>query len=126
MRLRRGEGLNIIPFIDIILVLLAIVLSISTFIAQGHIKVDVPKSNSATPPKEEKKISISVDSNNQIFLDKTLVTLSSLKQSLKNTDSKTLIELRSDKNSKFEVFIQILDILKENQHENFVISTAKD
>ncbi|MEE9104639.1 biopolymer transporter ExbD, partial [Helicobacter pylori] len=40
--IRRGDGLNIVPFIDIMLVLLAIVLSVSTFIAQGKIKVNLP------------------------------------------------------------------------------------
>ena len=34
--------LNIVPFIDIMLVLLCIVLSISTFIAQGKIEVKLP------------------------------------------------------------------------------------
>lgn len=55
MRLHRKDGLNVVPFIDIMLVLLAIVLSISTFIAQGKIKLDLPEASSATPQKDEKK-----------------------------------------------------------------------
>lgn len=45
--IRRGDGLNVVPFIDIMLVLLAIVLSISTFIAQGKIKVNLPNAKNA-------------------------------------------------------------------------------
>ena len=49
----KKEGLNVIPLIDIMLVLLAIVLSISTFIAQGNIKIDLPNSESAEKKQDE-------------------------------------------------------------------------
>ena len=55
-------GLNIVPFIDIMLVLLAIVLSISTFIANGQIKVDLPTAKNAVASNDEKhEITISKD-----------------------------------------------------------------
>lgn len=126
MKIRRGEGLNIVPFIDIMLVLLAIVLSISTFIAQGKIQVDVPQADSTQQPKEEKKLVIAVNAHNQIFLDNKPTTITALKESLASIDAKTLIELRSDKESKFEIFIQILDILKDKNHENFAVSARKN
>ncbi len=40
----KKEPLNIVPFIDIMLVLLAMVSSISTFIAKGEIKISLPAS----------------------------------------------------------------------------------
>ncbi|WP_104696817.1 MULTISPECIES: TonB system transport protein ExbD [unclassified Helicobacter] len=126
MKIKRGEGLNIVPFIDIMLVLLAIVLSISTFIAQGKIQVEVPQADSAQQPKEEKKVIVVVDSNNQVYLDDKPITLSDLKSSLSKVEAKTLIELKSDKESKFDIFVQILDILKDKNHENFAISTRKN
>lgn len=126
MKIRRGEGLNIVPFIDIMLVLLAIVLSISTFIAQGKIQVDVPQADSTQQSKEEKKLVIAVNAHNQIFLDDKPTTITALKESLASIDAKTLIELRSDKESKFEIFIQILDILKDKNHENFAVSARKN
>ncbi|EIB2720015.1 biopolymer transporter ExbD, partial [Campylobacter jejuni] len=48
LKLPKNEGLNIVPFIDIMLVLLAIVLSISTFIAYGKIQISLPSSENAT------------------------------------------------------------------------------
>lgn len=48
LKLPKNEGLNIVPFIDIMLVLLAIVLSISTFIAHGKIQISLPSSENAT------------------------------------------------------------------------------
>ena len=61
MRPKR-DGLNIVPFIDVMLVLLAIVLSVSTFIAQGGIKVELANSkNAVTLPNIDKALVISVD-----------------------------------------------------------------
>ena len=45
MKIKRAEGLNIIPLIDVMLVLLAIVLSVSTFIAQGKIPITLPQAD---------------------------------------------------------------------------------
>ncbi|MGL2907289.1 TonB system transport protein ExbD [Helicobacter pylori] len=123
--IRRGDGLNVVPFIDIMLVLLAIVLSISTFIAQGKIKVSLPNAKNAekSQPNDQKVVVISVDEHDNIFVDDKPTNLEALSAVVKQTDPKTLIDLKSDKNSRFETFISIMDILKEHNHENFSIST---
>ncbi len=123
--IRRGDGLNVVPFIDIMLVLLAIVLSISTFIAQGKIKVSLPNAKNAekSQPNDQKVVVISVDEHDNIFVDDKPTNLEALSAVVKQTDPKTLIDLKSDKGSRFETFISIMDILKEHHHENFSIST---
>ncbi len=123
--IRRGDGLNVVPFIDIMLVLLAIVLSISTFIAQGKIKVSLPNAKNAekSQPNDQKVVVISVDEHDNVFVDDKPTNLEALSAVVKQTDPKTLIDLKSDKSSRFETFISIMDILKEHNHENFSIST---
>ncbi|GAA7086690.1 TonB system transport protein ExbD [Helicobacter pylori] len=123
--IRRGDGLNVVPFIDIMLVLLAIVLSVSTFIAQGKIKVSLPNAKNAekSQPNDQKVVVISVDEHDNIFVDDKPMNLEALSTVVKQTDPKTLIDLKSDKSSRFETFISIMDILKEHNHENFSIST---
>lgn len=123
--IRRGDGLNVVPFIDIMLVLLAIVLSVSTFIAQGKIKVSLPNAKNAekSQPNDQKVVVISVDEHDNIFVDDKQTNLEALSAVVKQTDPKTLIDLKSDKSSRFETFISIMDILKEHNHENFSIST---
>lgn len=123
MRLNKKDGLNVVPFIDIMLVLLAIVLSISTFIAQGKIAVDLPNANSAQQENDDKKMSVVIDKDNKIFIDDKEINDNDLKEALVNIDNKTLIELKSDKNAKFDNFVKVIDILKEKGHENFAIST---
>lgn len=127
LKLPKNEGLNIVPFIDIMLVLLAIVLSISTFIAQGQIKINLPKSENSLniENKNEKKFSIVIDENNLFYANDEKMDLEMLKQKIMPLDKKTLVELKSDKNAKFESFVQIIDILKAKEHENFQIITEK-
>ena len=127
MCLNKKDGLNIVPFIDIMLVLLAIVLSISTFIAQGKIAVDLPSAKSAQQDKEdEKKVSVVIDKDNKFFIDDVEISEDELKDKLNAVDIKTLIELKSDKNAKFDSFVKVIDILKEKGHENFAIQTISE
>lgn len=123
MRIPKKDGLNIVPFIDVMLVLLAIVLSVSTFIAQGQIKVELPYASQNEQTQEQKPIVVTIDDKNAIYFDDKQVEIESLKEQIAKIDNKTLIQLKSDKDSKFETFIQIVDILKEKGHENFGIST---
>ena len=127
MHLNKKDGLNIVPFIDIMLVLLAIVLSISTFIAQGKIAVDLPSASSTEQIKEdEKKVSVVIDKDNKFFIDDAEISENELKDKLNAVDIKTLIELKSDKNAKFDSFVKVIDILKEKGHENFAIQTISE
>ena len=123
----KKEGLNVIPLIDIMLVLLAIVLSISTFIAQGNIKIDLPNSESAEKKQDENdKIAVLINKDNEFFIGEDKIAEENLKEKLNEIKNETLIELKRDKESKFDSFIKVIDILKEKNHENFAITTTTE
>ena len=123
----KKEGLNVIPLIDIMLVLLAIVLSISTFIAQGNIKIDLQNSERAEKKQDENdKIAVLINKDNEFFIGEEKVAEENLKEKLNEIKNETLIELKSDKESKFDSFIKVIDILKEKNHENFAITTTTE
>ena len=123
----KKEGLNVIPLIDIMLVLLAIVHSISTFIAQGNIKIDLPNSESAEKKQDENdKIAVLINKDNEFFIGEDKIAEENLKEKLNEIKNETLIELKSDKESKFDSFIKVIDILKEKNHENFAITTTTE
>ena len=126
MSIPRRDGLNIVPFIDIMLVLLAIVLSVSTFIAQGHIKVNLPSSSSSQNPQEDKKVTIKVDSESKIYLDDVAISEDELEKKIAALDKNDLVVLKNDKDSKFSSFISIMDVLKQAGHEKIAIVTEKE
>ena len=127
MRIPKKEGLNVIPLIDIMLVLLAIVLSVSTFIAQGKIQIDLPNSESAEKKQDDKeKVVIIINKDNEFFIDDIKIADEELKNKINEIKNDTLIELKSDKESKFDSFVKVIDILKEKNHENFAITTTTE
>lgn len=123
MRLPRKDGLNIVPFVDIMLVLLAIVLSTASFIAHGQIKVNLPESSTAKIDKNDKKVVVTIDDANNFFLDGNKINKDDLKDKIMQIDDKIQVQLASDGDAKFSSFIEILDILKSKNHENFTIQT---
>lgn len=126
IKLKHTEGLNVIPFIDIILVLLAMVLSISTFIAHGEIQLELPKTDSSTPSSnQDTTLEISINAENVFFINGKQASIQAIKSQLDSISATTAIELKSDKNATFESFIQIVDILRTNNHKNFQIITER-
>lgn len=126
MKIKRAEGLNIVPFIDVMLVLLAIVLSVSTFIAQGKIPINLPQADNIDKKLDDKKLSILISADNKIYVDDVEQDLGTLRRSIFNTDESTMIEVKSDKDAKFENFVKIISIIKEKGHENFSIAAQSD
>ena len=61
--------INAIPLVDIMLVLLAIVLTTATFITQGAIRVDLPQSASKDRVEEKENLVITITGEDRIFLD---------------------------------------------------------
>ena len=126
--MHRFDQINVIPFIDIMLVLLAIVLTTATFISQGQIDINLPVAESAEQIQEAqtKKIVISINADKELFLDNKPLDLDTLSIALKDIDKQTPIVFRVDKQVVFESFVQIIDLLKSNQLEKFSIVTVNE
>lgn len=127
MRLKRPDTLNVIPLIDVMLVLLVIVLVASTFIVERKMKINLPSSNSSEiKTSEQNSFKIFIDENNKLFLnehEKTILQIKAELILLKNSDE---VLIFADKNSYFGVFIDLVNILKEKGHENFNIITKHE
>ncbi len=125
MKIKKYDSINVIPFIDVLLVLLAIVLMTSTFIAKGVIPVSLPKATSADNQKIKKELSIYIKDSGQIYLDKEELIVEELLSKISQEEKDRPILINSDKDAKFEVFVSILDALKSNSFENISIVTVK-
>ena len=125
MKRERFDKMNVVPFIDIVLVLLVIILATSTFVKNQTIVVDLP-SASAKKSEEKKSIHIAIDKEGKYFYDKEELTLDLIKEKLLKLDTKKdLVSLHMDKASAFEYFVSIIDILKTKGFENISIITKK-
>ena len=125
MAIKKFDGINVIPFVDIMLVLLAIVLTTSTLIEKNLIPVSLPKSEAKNKIKHE-SIVITIKKNGEIFYKKTSLTLQKLKEKISTLPLDTVISINCDKDSRFENFVSVLDMLKQREFKNISIITKAD
>ncbi len=125
MKLKKYDSINVIPFIDVLLVLLAIVLLTSTFITKGIIPVSLPNASSADRLKPEKEIILVIQENGELFFEDKLITLENIENIVLQSPKDIPIHVNTDKNTKFESFVEVLDMLKKNQYSNVSIVTKK-
>jgi biopolymer transport protein ExbD len=77
------KSINVIPFVDIMLVLLTIVLTTSTFIKAGLLPIELPEASGKQSESIEALI-IEIDIEGRIYLNSNPVNLNDLKDSIKS------------------------------------------
>lgn len=122
---KRFEEINVIPFIDIMLVLLVMVLTTATFIKQGLIPVELPEASKTQQEKLEKEVNVYVKANGEMFFEKDKVTEIELEEKLSKIDKEQTVVLRSDKEATFQDFVTVMDVLKRLEHQQLYIVTKE-
>jgi len=122
---KKFDQINVIPFIDIMLVLLVMVLTTATFIKQGVIPVDLPDAKATAKEDIKKEVTVYVNAKGEMFYEKEKVDLQTLEQKLSSVSKKQTVVLRSDKESRFQDFVSVMDILKRLHHEQLYIVTKE-
>jgi biopolymer transport protein ExbD len=121
------SAINVIPFIDIMLVLLAVVLTTATFVAQRRIPVDLPQAYSGVPIEQQHEVTeLTVNDEGQLFLDDAPVTLEDFEAHLLKLDAITPVLLRVDGAAAFENFVAVVDKLKARGMTNLSIVTRRE
>lgn len=114
---RRGSHiireLNLVPLIDVLLVVLFFYMILSPMMSRG-LDVNLPKSEANTV-KPEDRIVLTVTRNQELFVEKERVDISRLRNVLDAVrKSKPLINvyLRADKDAPYGAVVQVMDIVK--------------
>ena len=114
-----------IPFIDIMLVLLAVVLTTATFVAQGKIPVTLPEASDTEPVQMEDRIEITVSEAGDLFIGDEGVSAQVLAQRIAGLGKQTQLLLRVDERAAFRQFVLVIDLLKAEQLGNVSIVTGR-
>jgi len=126
MRKQSFDSINVVPFIDIMLVLLVIVLTTASFIQTGVIKLDLPPASAPAEDMHKKDLKISIDKDGVVFFDTVEIPREKLEETLLTYDAKTPIHLYCDRDAKYLNFVYLLDILKKNSYGNLGIITKNE
>ncbi len=123
--MKKFDQINVIPFIDIMLVALAIVLLTATFITQGIIEINLPTAKNAVAESQLKTIEISIDVKQQFYYQQQPSSLEQIALQLEKLSKQTPIVLKIDKLVSFGQFTQLIDLLKTYQLDRLSIMTLQ-
>ena len=73
--------INITPLVDVMLVLM-VVFILTAPLLNNAVRINLPKTSTTTPAAPNKSVTVSLDGENRIFIDKREVTLESLEGEL--------------------------------------------
>ncbi len=123
--MKRMDQINVIPFIDIMLVLLAIVLTTATFISEGRLEIRLPVSANQLRADASNSVEIAIDAEGGLFIDSVPLPMETLGARLDVLDRATPIILRVDAAARFARFVAVIDQLKARQLDRLTILTRK-
>ncbi|TLD96603.1 biopolymer transporter ExbD [Helicobacter jaachi] len=125
--MKKIDSLNLIPFIDIMLVLLVIVLTSASFVVQSRIQVDVPRLEESQGQNADKKDthSITIDKQGQLFLDDKSLSLEELREQVSGFDKNMQVIIRGDRESDLEYFLEITTMLRDKGVSDVYVITEQ-
>ncbi|MGA7978636.1 MAG: biopolymer transporter ExbD [Chromatiaceae bacterium] len=123
--MKRIDTINVIPFIDIMLVLLAIVLTTATFIVEGRLDIQLPQATTKTESAAQEQVEIAIDSSGQIYFGDDPLSVKDLAERLTPLTKQTPIVLRVDAETRFARFVAVVDLLKARGLQRLTILTRQ-
>ena len=110
-----GE-INMVPFIDITLILLIIFMVMTPFIVQSQLNVDLPSAKAVNTVSEDNLIKVEILQDGQIMVQSRKTALNGLEEELVlhlgKAQEKTIL-VQADKTVPIEKVVQVFDIAKK-------------
>ncbi len=105
------DSINVIPLVDVMLVLLTIVLTTSTFIAVGSIPVTLPKAQGDVHGQVQ-PASIEIDQSGELFYNGKPTSLTSMEEQLLKVKRDNPVVIRADKTIALQIFVDVMDLVQ--------------
>jgi len=102
------DQINVIPLVDVMLVLLVIVLTTATFISSGQIPVNLAKAKEVGDRKDA-PIVITLTADGALFLNDRAVPEGGLQGALTREPRELSVVVRADKVTLLERFVSVVD-----------------
>ena len=108
---RNIDQINVIPLVDVMLVLLVIVLTTATFISTGQIPVNLAKAK-AVSDRQDVPIVIALTAEGNLFVNDTPVPEGGLSSVLNSRPRESAVIVRADKVTLLEKFVALVDEIR--------------
>ena len=121
------SDINIIPFVDIVLVLLIIFMVTSTTIVKAALRVDLPQAASAGESVQT-TLNIVFTSDNELFLDGQSVTREEITTLIEQTvaaNPATQAVISADKGNPYGDVVALIDLVKRSGVRTFALNIER-
>jgi len=108
---RELDQINVIPLVDVMLVLLVIVLTTATFISTGQIPVDLAKAKESGD-RQDSPLVVTLTADGQLFMNDQPVGEDGLQSALTSQPRHTLVVVRADRVTVLERFVKVVDDIR--------------
>jgi len=108
---REVNQINVIPLVDVMLVLLVIVLTTATFITTGQIPVNLAKASTASD-RQDRPLIVSVTADGRLFVEDRPISEEELDLVLASQPRHSPVLVRADKTTRLERFVGIVDRIR--------------
>jgi len=109
--------INMIPFIDVALVLLIIFMVMTPFLVKSQIKINIPRSRTGeSVPDQNKTVDVQIQSNGNIMMDGKRVPVESLEKTLAarvHDRVNQTVMIEADKDVAFEHVVLVMSTAKK-------------
>jgi biopolymer transport protein ExbD len=105
------DQINVVPLVDVMLVLLVIVLTTATFITTGHIPVDLAQAKEASD-RQDTPILVTLTAEGELFLNDQPISTDSITTALTEHSRESLVVIRADRVVLLERFVKIVDEIR--------------
>ncbi|NUQ49672.1 MAG: biopolymer transporter ExbD [Phycisphaerae bacterium] len=108
---REVNQINVIPLVDVMLVLLVIVLTTATFITTGQIPVNLAKASTASD-RQDRPLIVTVTADGRVFVEERPINEEELDLVLASRPRHSPVLVRADKTTRLERFVGIVDRIR--------------
>lgn len=122
------SDINVVPFVDVMLVLLVLFMATAPMMIQG-VDVNLPVATSGPLPANEDNLIISVDNDRKVYINNQEVSVAFLAEKLGavmenlNTDA---VYLKADKQVPYGVVVNVMSQIKKAGIRNLGMITLPD
>ena len=111
---------NVVPFIDVLLVLLIFFLVATSFVQQARLPISLPQASEQAAAPEEEALNISIDRDARVAIGETVLeapTLETLKQHLSEVlgqqPEERSVMIAADAEARHQSLITVMDALRQ-------------
>ncbi len=108
--------INMIPLIDVALVLLIIFMVLTPILVRSQIQVNLPGAATVTPTPEQRTLNVQVAKDGQIYVADQAVLPDALEAALRGqipTPADQTVVIEADKQVAFEHVVKVMDTVKK-------------